>query len=326
MISIITAVHNRIKHNRLFMESLKKYTHFPYEIIIIDNHSTDGSGDYFESQGYEVVRNNVNICYPESMNIGVKNAKFSFLCFLNNDVYVGVDWDKHLIEGMEMHQLDAASPIGVERMPTPELTDKFYQRWQRTGRWKHLKEDVNGLKQLLIDMYGDWEAHCSEIYKMYYSQVIEGLVGNCIMVRRSVLEKIGNFDERIQAADWDFYLRLRKREVKNADAHRGMTICWSYVHHFITATARSNPEPFKCNHQSISVFDKWGQDEVKRLWPYPYELEHMPTFLQSPNRYLRYRIKKIYRQLLVNLSLLKEPRSASIFLKKFLLRVKRKWG
>jgi glycosyltransferase involved in cell wall biosynthesis len=49
MFSIIVAVHNQLGHNQLFLESIKQYTTPPYEVIVIDNNSSDGSGDFFES-------------------------------------------------------------------------------------------------------------------------------------------------------------------------------------------------------------------------------------------------------------------------------------
>ena len=36
-------VHNQLGHNQLFLEGIRRYTTGPYEVIVIDNHSTDGS-------------------------------------------------------------------------------------------------------------------------------------------------------------------------------------------------------------------------------------------------------------------------------------------
>lgn len=46
MISIVTAVHNQIGMNRLFYETLKRNTRNVYELIIIDNNSTDGRANF----------------------------------------------------------------------------------------------------------------------------------------------------------------------------------------------------------------------------------------------------------------------------------------
>src|SRR2546428_1893233 len=114
MLSIIVAVHNQIGHNKLFMEGIRRYTTDPYEVIVIDNHSTDGSAEFFEANSCRVIRNASNLCYPESMNLGIGASHGKYLCLINNDVYVGPNWNGILIAEMERVGLCAASPLGLE--------------------------------------------------------------------------------------------------------------------------------------------------------------------------------------------------------------------
>ena len=62
MLSVIVAVHNQIGHNRLFLKGIRQYTTGAYEVVVIDNHSTDGSAEFFESEGCPVIRNTANLC------------------------------------------------------------------------------------------------------------------------------------------------------------------------------------------------------------------------------------------------------------------------
>ena len=119
MLSIIVAVHNQIGHNQLFLQGIRQYTTGAYEVIVIDNHSTDGSAEFFESEGCRVIRHDRNLCYPESMNAGSRLAKGDWLCHINNDLFVAPNWNQRLIGAMERHRLDAASPLGLEMMPAP---------------------------------------------------------------------------------------------------------------------------------------------------------------------------------------------------------------
>ena len=56
MLSVIVAVHNQIGCSMLFLEGIRQYTTGPYEVIVIDNHSTDGSAEFFEANGCLVIR------------------------------------------------------------------------------------------------------------------------------------------------------------------------------------------------------------------------------------------------------------------------------
>ena len=85
MISIITAIYNQLPVNKIFWEYLKKNTCQPFELIIIDNGSTDGSSDFFKSVGATVINNSANYSYPHSQNQGINISRFDWLAFLNKN-------------------------------------------------------------------------------------------------------------------------------------------------------------------------------------------------------------------------------------------------
>ena len=267
MLSVIVAVHNQIGHNHLFLKGIRQYTTGAYEVVVIDNHSTDGSAEFFESEGCRVIRNTGNLCYPESMNLGTRNSSGAYVCHINNDLYVGPNWNGRLIEAMERFNLDAIPPLGLEMMPTPALTDWLQARWATIGQGRLSSgKSESQLHAKIRAMYGDWEAFCSQVYRSFSDVIFDGLNGSCVMLRRSTLEKIGLLDERVQAADWDLYYTLRKREEELGDVRRCKIFGGCYVHHFIRATIKGRREPFACTHPRLSIHDKWSRQEQERLW------------------------------------------------------------
>lgn len=293
MISIITPIHNCLPHNEIFWESLCRYSYYPFELIVVDNHSTDGSYEFFQKTGCTIIRNENNLCYPESMNQGILRASHNFICLLNNDVFVGLHWDKHLLDGMAMYNLDVVSPCGIERMSSLPLTHYCAGRWRQIGEKRHLGESAEGLRRLLQYMYGDWPEFCRTAYHFEYPKIMEGIVGNCVMIKREVLDKLGMLDERIQAADWDLYLRVRARSEEEGDVHRVMTVCWAYVHHFIRTTLKSRPAPFACTHPRLRLEEKWDRETIHRLWPFPHEVTDRPSLFRAPLRYWKHEREKI---------------------------------
>lgn len=299
-LSIIVAVHNQLGHNQLFLEGIQRYTTGPYEVIVVDNHSTDGSAEFFEANGCRVIRNDRNLCYPESMNLGSRVASGEFLCHINNDLYVAPNWNGFLIEAMEQQGLDAVSPLGLEVMSTPALTDWMHDRWNCIGRGRLSSgRSIAELRTMLRKMYGDWEAVSREICNRYRGELFEGINGSCVMGRQSLLNKIGYLDEQIQNADWDFYLTLRKREQEIGDVRRCMVVGGSFVHHFIRATIKGKPRPFGCYHPRRMIDEKWGKAEQVRLW---YKPEYIQRVSESDLTLIaHHRLKKIFKTVTVEI-------------------------
>jgi GT2 family glycosyltransferase len=297
MLSIVVAAHNQLGHNRLFLEGLRAYTTGSYEVIVVDNHSTDGSAEFFESSGCRVIRNDKNLCYPESMNLGSGIAKGEWLCHINNDLYVAPDWNGALIGAMERNRLDAASPLGLEMMPTPALTDWMQGRWAAIGQGRLSSgKDVDRLRAMIRMMYGDWELYCREVHRAFGGRLLEGIVGSCVMIRRETYDRIGGLDERVQAADWDLYYTLRKREAAAGDVRRCMVVGDTFVHHFIRATMKSRREPFACAHERWSIDRKWDQAEQAVLWCKPQEFVS-PSVGQTVRRRVIKPLRKLVRAL-----------------------------
>lgn len=267
MISIVVAVHNQIEHSKLFLWSVEKYTRHPYELIVVDNNSTDGSGDLFRRHGAKVIRNERNLCYPCSQNQGMELATNDYLVFLNNDVFLSPAWDTDLLAALSRYDLSVVSPSGIETMETRRATRAALRRWRWIGRHLHGRSQREGLRRLVKLMYGDWECYCRRRRRRFYPKVQDGISGNCILARRSVFEKIGVWNSEVEASDWDLYLRIRRREEDSGDVIRPKVALWSYVHHFIRATADTRPA-IDCEHERRGLEERWGKAEIERLWWY----------------------------------------------------------
>jgi GT2 family glycosyltransferase len=93
-LSVVTAVHNQLPMNRLYLEELRRRTDLPLELVIVDNASTDGSREFFESQGATVVANEANYSYARCQNQGIAAATGDVLAFLNNDLCFPDHWTR----------------------------------------------------------------------------------------------------------------------------------------------------------------------------------------------------------------------------------------
>ncbi|CAG7857094.1 hypothetical protein MCAMS1_01813 [biofilm metagenome] len=263
MLSIITAVYNQKSMNELYWQNLLKCTHHPFELIIIDNGSTDGSAEFFESVGAKVIRNGANYSYPYCQNKGITAASYEWLAFLNNDIIVSPNWDKYLMENMDINDLEVATACGVELLETRSETRKFRRRWNKI---KLLLSVFGQAKSLLflthLLMYGNWKGFCSRRYQTFQHQIRQGFVGNAVMMKRDALDKIGLWDERLQAADFDLYYRSIDRAQTVGDI-KPVHICLDvFIHHYIRLTSKSSYPPFFDKANLISIEQKWGKAKM----------------------------------------------------------------
>lgn len=266
MISIITAIYNQRAVNEIFWQNLKRYTFHPFELIIIDNGSTDGSADFFESVGAIVIKNNANYSYPHSQNQGIKVAKNDWLAFLNNDIIVSPQWDKKIITSMRDHSLDVATSCGIEQVEDVTTTRKYKHRWQIIKNFVGLAGYNKITLQLMHQwMYGNWEKFTTERQDRFENMIKEGFVGNTVVMTRSAISKIGLWDESLQAADFDLYLRSKSRSEKYGDI-KPIHICLNvFNHHYIRLTAKMKYPKFVDHNNLISLEEKWSMTELAWL-------------------------------------------------------------
>ena len=281
MLSVITTIYNQLPVNRLFLERLRRHTRLPFELIIVDNASTDGSGDFFRGAGAKVIANDGNYSYPRCQNQGIGAARHEWLAFLNNDLIVSPAWDERLLEVMDRHGLDVATGCGVERLENRSRTRSYRRRWSLVRRaFGWLGHHERALRWMHRAMYGNWERFAQRRWARFGCAVREGFVGSSVMMRRRALDKIGLFDERIQAADFDLYLRTKTRSLEHGDLRPVHVALGVFIHHYIRLTFRGRPPAFKDRANLISLEEKWGRAQVTELLE---SLETEAQVLEAPN-------------------------------------------
>ncbi len=264
MISIITAIHNQLGMNKLFVEKLQQYSHTPYELIIIDNASTDGSGDFFRSVGATVITNKKNYAYAYCQNQGIEKAKGDVYAFLNNDIIVCPGWDKLLLDSMELNGLDVITSCGIEQVENHYQTILLKRRWNYAKNFINLFPTTrNSLKLMHTLMYGNWEKFCLKRQQKFKHKVKEGFVGNSVICTKRAIELLGKWDEKIQAADFDIYIRSKKRSLEKGDIKPCHIALDVYHHHYIRLTSRNIKIPFANASDIIKLEDKWTEEQRK---------------------------------------------------------------
>ena len=97
--SIIILTRNKFEYTKLCIESVRKYTQKDaYELIVVDNYSTDETREWLKEQvDVKVIYNSENVGFPKGCNQGIAIAEGENILLLNNDVIVTENWLDNLI-------------------------------------------------------------------------------------------------------------------------------------------------------------------------------------------------------------------------------------
>lgn len=162
--------------------SLSKIDYSNWELIVIDNGSTDGSEKFPQNyilgvKNYELIKNMENLGFAPANNQGYKKTKGRYILLLNNDTKVVPSFLTKLIERAE-----SDSSVGVIQ-PKIFLMDKE----------RYLDNAGSFLTNSgFLEHWGFMKRDSAEFNK---EREIFSAKGACMLIRREVIEKVGLFDE-----------------------------------------------------------------------------------------------------------------------------------
>ncbi len=243
-VSIVIVTYNNLNYTKMCLESIFTKTGYPnYEIIIVDNASTDGLREYLRALQQErntvrIILNSFNEGFAAANNRGIRESRGEFLILLNNDTIVTRGWITGLVSHLRNPEVGLVGPVtnsvGNEAKINVEYTD------------------ISDL-DLFAGSYA--KAHCGRWFE------IPVLAMFCLALRKETADKIGPLDERFSVGmfeDDDYSLRAKKAGLK--------VICAEdvFIHHFGGATFSSLPraEYFRIFEENKTKFEqKW-----QRTW------------------------------------------------------------
>ncbi len=209
-ISICIVNFNAKEYLRACLYSIEtKTTRTSYELIVVDNHSQDGSAEMLREEFPEVtlIENDANEGFSRPMNKALKRARGRCYLLLNPDTLFEND-----VPGLLSAYLDSHPDVGIvgPKVLNPDGTlqapckrsearprDVFMYF---SGLAKRFPKDPRFSGYTLAYLDED-ETHN-----------VDGVSGSCMLVRRTLAEQIGYLDERFFAyqEDADYCIRARK--------------------------------------------------------------------------------------------------------------------
>ena len=249
LVSILILCCNEVEVTKLCLESLRAHTRAPYELVVIDNGSTDGTAEYLHAtarlpgpERVTVAINSTNRGYPAGVNQALGAARGELVVMLNNDVVVTPHWLERLSAC-----LDRGGPtrglVGAvtNYAPPPQLVEPGYDTLAALDPFAEARAARFAGQEL----------------------VVARATGFCLLARRSALDAVGALDERFGLGffdDDDLCLRARR-------AGFGIAVALDcYVHHFGSTTFRAlGVDTAAQLAQNLALYQaKWGADEAAK--------------------------------------------------------------
>lgn len=186
---------------------------FSYEVIVVDNHSQDGSVEYLKNHFFElkIIESPENLGFSGGNNLALKQAQGKYILILNPDILILDDSVIKMYQFMETHPL---AGICAPRLLNPDNSLQYscsrFPDWRLPFyRRTFLSRTAAGQQWVSNYLMKDWDHSIN--------QPVDWLYGACLMVRQTALAKVGLLDERyfmyLEDLDWSRRFWENKFEV-----------------------------------------------------------------------------------------------------------------
>jgi GT2 family glycosyltransferase len=101
ILSVITLSFDNENYTRAFVDSIRKNTTLPHELIIVDNGSEPATQKWVEEAADKSIIYQNNQGFSKGFNEGVNIAEGEYIMLANNDTEFPPNWDKLLLETIE---------------------------------------------------------------------------------------------------------------------------------------------------------------------------------------------------------------------------------
>jgi len=251
--SIVMLAYNHLNYTIQAIESIRRNC-TDYELIIIDNASTDGTKGFLDelsrqNENVLVIHNSENKGVPAGLNEGMKHCNGEYIVWLNNDVIITPNALEQMVQKMEfvektteLRQVGMVGPM-MNFVADRQLLEGASYNIENLDDFATKHHDANP---------DDWE------YTGW-------LCGSCLLFRKDIFQQIGNVDERFSPGgyeDNDYCLRAILQGWKLVIDRS------TFVHHYGSKTFGTTE--FLNSKWGLKHFDtfieKWQDPEPKKLF------------------------------------------------------------
>lgn len=195
------------------IRSVIKFTKdLSYEIIVVDNGSTDRSPELIKKKypKIKLIENKENLGFTKANNQGIKVAKGEYVFLLNSDAYLIENSLKKLIDlAKSKENLGALGPLLLNPDRSTQQSVGFFPHLPQMFFWLSFLDDLP-LGQFLNPYHVDHDS----FYKS--GSEVDWVTGAAYLLPAKVIKEVGFLDEKIfmygEEVEWSY--RIKKAGYK----------------------------------------------------------------------------------------------------------------
>lgn len=239
-VSIVVPVHNKFEMTYHCLVSIAfAYTALSYEIIVVDDGSSDTTSDIQDIvDGLRVVRHETAKGFVDACNAGASVATGRYVCFLNNDTQVTAYWLDELVRTFSDFE-DVGLAGSKLVYPDGRLQEAGGIVWRTGNPWN-------------VGRNGDPDAPAFN-----YARTVDYLSGASILIERDFWNDLGGFSEELAPAyfeDTDLAMKVR------AAGRRAVYCPHSVVYHMEGGSAGTDTS------SGMKRFQEVNRPKFKAKW------------------------------------------------------------
>ena len=188
-LSIIIVNYNTGSVLKQCLNSLYQYRTPDSEIIVVDNASTDNSGEMVKMHFPDIilVESSENLGFAKANNLGSAKAQGDFLVFLNPDVILTEASFEKMLGFLESHSdVGLIGPRLIYENGDFQISTGLFPKILSEFKMSRLARKVKNrtFREKLASQF--------ETYKE-----VNWVTGACIMLRRTLFEQVSGFDDKL---------------------------------------------------------------------------------------------------------------------------------
>jgi len=226
MVSIIITAYNQLEYTKLCVESILKNTTGEYELILINNGSTDGTKGYFQliksrKENVIIINYDNNEIVEDIGNEAVKSAKGEYIVGATNDIIVPKNWLTNMMDCINLSE--NIGMVGVRSNCIGSYKQRLFP-----GLYESLEE--------YYKVAGEYEDKKNNDFE------IDKIVGMFCLFRRKCFLEVGGLNIDLPTNGKDGGYGFSDDDLCNKFIKAGYKLMIAndvFIHHFGSVTAKS---------------------------------------------------------------------------------------